>query len=527
MDGQPWDNGSVDILRLQEPGGGTSYWDYWGEAQDWGVLDHQWRDEQGNWHTYSTETIQDASGHPVLAFVLVNRRGPGVMDRLWFTNDAVTAISGITNPSNPNELIEWGNLSRLGKLRIDVDGQTIFDGPIQLWFSGDGEGLPEKIRDILVWHYRLLGADGSIIPVPYQESLKVYVYGGEKKPKWFMATGVELPAGTKVQPYNKDLLPLDRIDELADNVTNPEKFIKSEPTVNYAFMVQQDSPAIVAFSGSGTITAMQLRIGKAYDAKNVALTVRYGTRVAFSLPLLAFFTEPSRLVYHRSTPIGVVDIGDSNLFYSNLPMPYQDGISLELSTDSIKPVPVEWQVAKRETSFNTELRVLYTPFQQLQVYGPDYVVHLNGNGKVVGLVFDSQDQHYSLVPHVRTKDPSKDDIDKIVFAMGYLEGNLTLKDGAGNSRYYSGQEDWAEGGYYFNLGYTTPPGGGNLPFAGVFRYKGGTDGFASFFRYFNDLSAFRFQNGLDLSFGHGTFRNNFPVSYSTVVFYYLAVPTSP
>ncbi len=527
LDGQPWDSGSVDILRLREPGGGTSYWDYWSDLTDWGIENHQWRDEQGKWHTYGTETIQDTSGRTVSALVLVDRQGPGVMDRLWFTNDAVTAISGITNPSNPSELTEWGNLAKLGKLRIDVDAHTVFDGPIQSWFSGEAQRLPESIRKLLVWHYRTLGANGNMIPIPYQESLKVYLYGGEKEPKWFMATGTRLPTGTRVQPYSQDSLPLDRIAELAANVTSPEDFIKSEPNMHYALFVQPSSPALVGFSGSGTITAIQLRVGKEYDPRDLELTIRYGVRVGFSVPLLAFFTEPGRLVYHRSTPIGVVDAGDSNVFYSNLPMPFQDGIGLELSTNASQPIPVEWQVGKRDTSYNTELRVLYTPFQQLQVYGPDYVVHLNGNGKVVGLVFDSQDQRYGLVPHIRAKDPNKDDIDKIVFPMGYLEGNLTLMDGTGNSRYYSGQEDWAEGGYYFNLGYTTPPGGGNLPFAGLFRYRGGTNGYASFFRYFGDLSAFRYQNGLDLLFGHGTYRNNFPVSYSTVVFYYLAMPGTP
>ncbi len=523
VDGKPWDNSSVDILRLKEPGGGTSYWDYWSDPQDWGIANHQWRDDQGNWHPYTTRTITDISGRTVTAYVLVDREGPGVMDRLWFTNDAVTSISSITNPLNPSELTEWGNLSKLGKLRIQVDDQIVYDGPIETWFSGEAQGLPQTLRDLLMWHYRQFGANGNIIPIPYQKHIQVSLYGGEKKPKWFMATGMTLPAGTRVESYSLQDLSLENLGELARNVTRPEDFINTQPNTHYARTAQAGAPASVAFQGAGTLAAMQLRIGKAYDPKNLSLTVRYGTVVGIDMPLLAFFTEPGHLVYHRSTPIGVIDMGDSNLFYSNLPMPFRDGISLQISTTSPRPVPIDLQVSTLETVFNTQLRALYTPFQKLQMYGPDYMVHLDGSGKLVGLVFDSQDQHYDLVPHIRTKDPNKDDIDKIVFDMGYLEGNLTMTDGAGNSRYYSGQEDWAEGGYYFNLGYTTPSGGANRPFAGFFRYRSGANGYASFFRYFNDLAAFRFENGLDLAFGHGTYRNNFPVSYSTVAFYYVEI----
>jgi hypothetical protein len=42
--------------------------------------------------------------------------------------------------------------------------------------------------------------------------------------------------------------------------------------------------------------------------------------------------------------------------------------------------------------------------------------------------------------------------------------------------------------------------------------------------YFNDLSALPFEDGLHLSFGHGTYENNFPVSYGATAFYYHVIP---
>ncbi|HEX7618442.1 MAG TPA: DUF2961 domain-containing protein, partial [Verrucomicrobiae bacterium] len=105
-------------------------------------------------------------------------------------------------------------------------------------------------------------------------------------------------------------------------------------------------------------------------------------------------------------------------------------------------------------------------------------------------------------------------------AMGYLEGNLMLLDGAGRNRLFGGHEDWADGGFYFNRGYTNPPGGANRPFGGILRYKDGPDGYATIFRYFDDLSAFQFQDGLQMNLGHGTWNNNFPVKFGVTAYYY-------
>jgi hypothetical protein len=157
--------------------------------------------------------------------------------------------------------------------------------------------------------------------------------------------------------------------------------------------------------------------------------------------------------------------------------------------------------------------------------GPDFKVDIDGSGKLVGLVLATKDQQYDLVPRSKNKETGKEDSDKRIWPMGYLEGNLTISDGQGNRRYYSGQEDWAEGGYYFDSGFTVPAGGANRPFAGVLRYRHGqNEGYATLFRYFNDASAFTFKDGLHLSFGHGTWRNNFPVTYGVTVYYYRSVP---
>ncbi len=453
------------------------------------------------------------------------------MDKLWFTQDPTQSFLSLLTQGNlfwsadAPDVVEWGSLSKLGSLRIEVDDSIVYDGPIESWFSGDAQQLPDVLKQILVWRYRQFGSDGNIIPVPYQKHLKISVYGGKAKPKWFMATGISLPPGTRVKPYTAEDLPVDQMAPQAENVLRPETFVDSLPDPqNFEFKVQAGNTAILSFQGAGTIAAIQFRLGKAYDPRQLTLQVKYGTTTGVDMPLLAFFSEPDQLSFHRSTPIGVVDAGDTYLFYSNLPMPYQNDISILVSTESNNPIPLTIKLAQLQTTFGTQLRAQYNPPEKLQVYGPDYRLHIDGNGKLVGLVLITGNQQYGKVPKLNSTETDLEDMDKRVWPMGYLEGNLSMTDGAGNRRMYSGQEDWAEGGYYFNAGYTTPTGGSNRPFGGILRYKGGQDGYATLFRYFNDLSAFPFRNGLNLAFGHGTYRNNFPVTYSTVVIYYLQVP---
>lgn len=537
MHGTPWDFGSTNLTELNSPNGGTSYWDYWSEEIPWDSPNHGWRDDAGQWHPYGTETITDSNGQPTTAYLLVERHGPGVMDKLWFTHDPTNSFMGILLQSSaffwtvdPPQVTEWGALGKLGNLRIEVDGKTVYDGPIKDWFSGDAQSLTTNLRRLFTWHYQQMGSDGNIIPIPYQDHLKVWTYGGKGKPKWFMATGLSLPPGTHVKPYTgkPDDLPQADMDQLARTILAPEDYIDAVGSRrDFTVDVTPESPAVIALDGTGTVTALQFKVSKQVDTRQLTLRVRYGQEPGIDLPLLAFFSEPDQLFLHHSSPIGVMDAGDDYLFYSNMPMPYQDGMTIELAGESgSPPVRVTASLATLDQTWGTQLRAVYRPAEKLSVYGPDWTVAVPGDGKLVGLVLVTGDQQYNKVPQVIDPKTGKADNAKKTWPMGYLEGNLTLKDGAGSTRYYSGQEDWAEGGYYFNSGYTTPPGGANMPFAGILRYQGGRNGYATLFRYFNDLSAFPFKDGLQLSFGHGTWNNNFAVSYGATVLYYHEVAGS-
>gem|GEM_PF-1452052 len=538
VDAKPWNNGSTNVFQYQDKLGGNTFWDFWGDDEPWNSPYHMYQDDSGKWQTYHEVPVYDTKGKYYPAYLMVDRRGPGVMEKLWFTQDATATFLSLLDPfgwfkeKDPPELVEWGNLSKLGNLRIEVDDRIAYDGPIKNWFSGDAQQLPVSLRKIFVWRYQDYGSSGNVIPIPYQNHLRVMTYGGTGKPKWFTATGVTLPALMRVQPYSGSAsdLPLDAMARSADTILQPEKYLNTlDNPQNYQFNVRRGAPALVQLPGDGAVESIQVRVPKGSDLKPLNLKVRYGSETGMALPLLGFFSEPGNLSLHHSTPIGAIEEANTLLFYSNFPMPYHNGIEIEISSNSNSQTPVSIRLARSDEVYNTQLRVFYQEPQRLEIYGPDYTAKISGDGKLVGLVLVTKDQEFDQVPklYIPDKKPLEEDPKGKSWPMGYLEGNLTLYDGKENFRLYAGHEDWADGGFYFNSGYTAPPGGANRPFGGILQYKGGKDGYATLFRYFNDLAAFRFKNGLQMNFGHGTYRNNFAVKYGLTAFYYQDIAGVP
>ena len=523
-----WTNNSVNVDQYAQPLGGVSYWDFWSELENWDSPFFMYQDDNGTWLPYGYDTVRDATGKAYKAYLLADRQGPGVMDKLWFTQDAVWMLATEESRKNVGPIAdlnlfnEWGNLDKLGILRIEVDDKIAYDGAIIDWISGKALGLTPELAQILTWRHREYGSNGSIVPIPYQKHLRVLLYNGSKKPKWFMASGTRFSDATRVKPFAASDLPIAEMTRLAANVLRPENFIDTLGTLR-AFDLQADAtvPASIRFNGAGIVSALQISVAKKYDAKQLWLRVKYGNDVGISAPLIAFFGDQQQLVLHRSAPLGIVESTDNFIFYSNLPMPFQNGMSIEIENKSVTPIPLTVRVALSRETTRTQLWTQYRAPEKLAMYGPDYHVTITGDGKLVGLVLETLDQGLDSIPKIfDPKNPSVEDSVKRAWTMGYLEGNLHLFDGTGRERIYGGHEDWADAGFYFNRGYTSPSGGSNRPFGGILRYQDGKAGYATIFRYFNDQSAFRFQNGLQMNLGHGTWNNNFPVQFGITVYYY-------
>lgn len=540
VDARPWTNTSLNRWQYSQELGGVTLWDYFatrfgqGFDEDWESERYGWQDDQGKWHSYHREVIQDTKGQSQVSYVLVDRTGVGVVDTIVFTMHSTDARPKDRNP----DLLMWGYLSHLGRLRIEVDNRIAYDVPVEDWFSGKAVCLSPDLAKLFYWRYQDFGSNGNVLPIPYRNRIKISVYGGTEQPKWFTLTGVTLPPGTAVEPLTGclDSAFLSASRSLSENVMSPESYLDrlGDPVEiqELAPRVQRQVagvplgkslPSQIVLDGAGTLTALQFRIPKNYDAAALQFQVRYGQDTAVDIPVVAFFSDQDKLVPHRSTPIGVVDSpGDANsyLLYSNYPLPFQQGMTIELTTRGA-PVVITARYARSAQVMRSRFRAVYDDYRQhppLRAHDPDYAITIPGSGKLVGIVFAARDQNFD-----RKKIPAPPPEvfrGNIVFPMGFMESNVTLKDGSGVLRVYTGLEDLAGGGYTFNSDQGS--GSKNLFFAGVLSsvWQPREKGYLSIFKYFGDLSAFRFKRGLTLSFQHGTWKNNYPMRYGLTVFYY-------
>lgn len=538
IESKPWINNSFHRTLYEK--NETSVWDFFypRDRDDWESADYGWQDDEGVWRSFTKGNI-----HGETSYIIVDRDGPGVVDKMIFTQHSYKD----RQDEDFEDLNDWGYLSKIGKLLIEVDNEKVYEGPIRQWFEGYAFGNnPEKdLLTLFFWKYKDMGSNGSTLPIPYQKHIKISVYGGEEKPKWFIITGATFPQETKIESFKGRLSDsiINKINTNKENITHPENYINQYQTDEVVFYVGDQSQKIQK-EDRGTIEALQFRIPKNYDVLQLKFKISYGYETGIDLPLLAFFGDQDKdpktgaVVTHHSTPMGIIDDPKDPqnyyLFYSNYPMPYQNGITIEVTTKSL-PVTIPAKIAFSDRTSNTRFLVRYDGYldhPKLVIGSEDYKINVSGNGKLVGFILATRDQQSRNIPS-----PSpypNQGAGRTVWPMAYLESNVNMSDSRkGTARILSGIEEIGETGYWANDAYTNPAGGGNRYFSGILgasfeREKGREydmreDSYVTFFRYYNDLSAFRFIDGLKISIQHGTWKNNFPVRYGATLFYYLEI----
>ncbi|MGH3556848.1 MAG: glycoside hydrolase family 172 protein, partial [Mycobacterium sp.] len=86
--------------------------------------------------------------------VIAEDRGVGEVDSIWFTRDR-------------------GNVSAIGKIRIDLDGQTVIDAPLQSLVDGE-LGAP-FVWPLVANAAQSPGGDYIKLPMPYRQSMRISV----------------------------------------------------------------------------------------------------------------------------------------------------------------------------------------------------------------------------------------------------------------------------------------------------------------------------------------------------------------
>jgi hypothetical protein len=368
--------------------------------------------------------------------VIAEDRGAGEVDSIWFTRDG-------------------GNVTRIGSIRVDLDGQTVIDAPLQLLVDG-ALGAP------FVWPLvaNATQSPGGVyikVPMPYRHSMRISV---ATNLQYYHVDYRQFSTADGVTTFSPSDPALDVLATLrAAGTIDPKP---AEPTAAHNNRVAElpsgAGLTIAESTGPGTISALHLQLPEPTDQllAGLRLRIEFDGQTMVDSPLGEFF----------GAGLGADNV--RSLMFATIPQP---GGSLSLS----EWWPMPFARTARITLVNTtgsvvpgiDSDVVTTPDPQ---WGPAlasgragyFTARSHAGPTTLGQDWSFADEHghgkFVGVSHTirgsRTKTSFSDD------APYFLEGaERVYTDGSASPQWYgTGTEDFYEGGWYFKNGtrYSAP-----------------------------------------------------------------------
>ena len=364
--------------------------------------------------------------------VVAEDRGAGEIDSIWFTRDG-------------------GNVTALGTIRIDLDGQTVIDAPLQSLVDG-ARGAP------FVWPLvaNATQSPGGVyikVPMPYRQSMRVSVashleYYHVDYRRFSTADGV-----TTFSPSDpaQDVLATFR----AAGAVDPKPAAPTARHNHRVVGIPADTGLQIAEStGSGTISALRFALPQPADQllARLRLQIEFDGRTMVDSPLGEFFgaglgTDNVGSLMFATIP----KPGGSLSLAAWWPMPFARTAQVTLVNATGNPVTgidsdvvfaadPQWAAALasgRAGYFTARSHAGPTTLGQDWVFADE-----QGHGKFVGV------SH--TIRGSRIKTSFGDD------SPYFLEGaERVYTDGSASPQWYgTGTEDYYEGGWYFHNGTT-------------------------------------------------------------------------
>ena len=362
--------------------------------------------------------------------VIAEDRGAGEIDSIWFTRDN-------------------GNVTRMGAIRIDLDGHTVVDAPLQSLVDG-GLGAP------FVWPLVANAAQSPAgvyvkVPMPYRQSMRISVasnlqYYHVDYRQFSNAEGV--PTFSPSDPA-RDVIATLR----AAGTIDPKPPARDAAHRNRGIELAVGATAVIAeATGSGTISSLRLRLPSQADQvlNGVRLRIEFDDRTTVDSPLGEFFGAGLGISDVRSLMFATIRQPDGSVSLSGWwPMPFARATRVTLLNTTAEPVAgidtdvvtaPDRQWASALASGRAGYFAAYSHAGPTTL-GQDWLfADEHGHGKFVGV------SHTIRGP--RTKTAFSDG------APYFLEGaERVYTDGSPSPQWYgTGTEDFYEGGWYFNNG---------------------------------------------------------------------------
>lgn len=422
--------------------------------------------------------------------------GPGVVTRFWMPQASADGPASI---------------------RLTVDG-NVFTTTSKALFDGTFGTSPAFSSPLAS---TLIGGRVSYEPITFQSSIKIEsTHAPGNQANFYQWEYRRLLAGTAVPSFNGTIQASQQADRAkAANVLAHPGQIPAEAATGQAetgvtavplgltSIPGKSSVTLANVTGSGQVRSLALKLRDAAigttpgDATldQLRVRVRYdgAADYAIDVPVSSFFGVGHGRADYKSVPVGVADDGT---YYSHWPMPYRQGLKVELYNDAtttatVKSAAVEYKagaVAADAGYLNAR-----SAAATLGPNDPKYtMLHITGKGQYVGNLLS---------------------VDGVG---GTLEGNDIISVNGADVVHGTGLEDAYNGGYYYNDG--APPSAAN-PLYGLLRY--GSAGSTDQYRW-RITDAVPFDGTLDVSMENFRFSNagSGGVTWGSTAFYYLSVP---
>ncbi len=362
--------------------------------------------------------------------VIAEDHGAGEVDSIWFTRDG-------------------GNVRAIGTIRIELDGQTVIDAPLQSLVDG-ALGAP------FVWPLVANAAQspGGVyikVPMPYRQSMRISVAAHLE---YYHVDYRRFSTADGVSTFSPSDPALDVVATLrAAGTVDPKP---AAPAAAHSDRVIELSPGagltIAESAGSGMISALRLQLPEPTDQllSGLRLQIEFDGQTMVDSPLGEFFGAGLGANNVRSLMFAAIAQPGGALSLSEWwPMPFARTARITLVNTTGDPVPEidsdvvttadpQWAPALasgRAGYFTARSHAGPTALGQDWLFADE-----PGHGKFVGV------SH--TIRGSRIKTSFSDD------APYFLEGaERVYTDGALSPQWYgTGTEDFYEGGWYFKNG---------------------------------------------------------------------------
>lgn len=406
-------------------------------------------------------------------YVVFDAMGPGCLYRIWSANP----------DGNPIEF--YFDDETTPRLKFDAWKNMFLD-------------QVEPFTTPLSMH--VIGGWTSYVPLAYEKRLKIVT---ANQPKFLQFSYTEFNDGEGVQTFTPEIEPEER--EKIERVRSAWSQIGEHPmpelikqTESYSIEVAPgEQMSVFELEGAGVLHSLRIETLQYYEKQHRLALLRInadGGEPEIECPFGDFFLQAFPESRSNSLLCGLHPKNDE-LYYCYWPMPYEDGLRLELKNESFQPIRLKvnigYQPMERLPADSGRLNVHWRR-QDPTVAGELFpILNAQGRGHWCGVSMAMQGKHPEL---------------------GYLEGDEKAWIDDRDHQFYNGtgSEDYYNGGWYFG---TT----GSFPYYGCGVYRP-LEGRCHAFRiHMTDLVPF--QERARIGIEHGPV-SDIAADYSGTIYWY-------